>query len=147
MRAPPGKGNEPLSMIRTKFERPRLRQDLVPRPCLLGLLDPGLDGKLVLISAQAGAGKTTLLAQWLGECPLLSAWLALDEYDDNLIVFLGYLIGAICTVKTALAPKGSVLVWGERWTATSEDGQPIDADEQVQVTAINGFKLKVKKFR
>jgi len=57
------------------------------------------------------------------------------------------LIGATGVVKIALQPQGSVFVWGERWTATSEDGQPIDVDEQVQVTAMDGFKLKVKRVR
>lgn len=55
------------------------------------------------------------------------------------------LIGATGTVKVALNPQGSVFVWGERWTATSEDGQPIATDEQVKVTAVDGFKIKVKK--
>jgi len=55
------------------------------------------------------------------------------------------LIGATGTVKVALEPQGSVFVWGERWRATSEDGQPIPAGERVDVTAVDGFRLKVKK--
>lgn len=55
------------------------------------------------------------------------------------------LLGAIGTVKIPLNPQGSVFVWGERWQATSEDGQPIPTGERVQVTAVDGFRLKVKK--
>lgn len=55
------------------------------------------------------------------------------------------LIGATGVVKIPLEPRGSVFVWGERWNATSEDGQPIPAGEEVQVTAVDGFKVKVKK--
>ncbi len=85
-------------LIRTKLERPRLPGDLIPRPRLLDRLHAGSDRKLTLISAMAGTGKTTLLAQWLEECPQPSAWLSLDEHDNDRIVFLSYLCGAIRTV-------------------------------------------------
>jgi membrane-bound serine protease (ClpP class) len=55
------------------------------------------------------------------------------------------LIGAIGTVKVALEPDGSVLVWGEWWHATSASGQPIQAGERVRVMAIEGLHLKVEK--
>lgn len=55
------------------------------------------------------------------------------------------LLGSIGTVKVALEPQGSVLVWGERWQATSASGQPIPAGERVRVTAVEGLHLKVEK--
>ena len=55
------------------------------------------------------------------------------------------MIGATGTVKIPLDPKGSVLVWGERWEAVSQDGQSIDSGEQIEVTEMKGFRLKVKK--
>jgi membrane-bound serine protease (ClpP class) len=55
------------------------------------------------------------------------------------------LIGATGTVKVALDPKGTVFVWGERWQATSADGQAIPVGARVQVTAMEGFQLKVRK--
>jgi membrane-bound ClpP family serine protease len=55
------------------------------------------------------------------------------------------MINAVGTVKVPLDPQGSVLVYGERWHATSEDGQLIDIGEQVRVTKMDGFSLKVKK--
>jgi hypothetical protein len=55
------------------------------------------------------------------------------------------MIGAIGVVKIALNPQGTVLVWGERWQAISEDGQPITVGERVKVTEIDGFRLKVKR--
>jgi LuxR family maltose regulon positive regulatory protein len=85
-------------LIRTKLRHPRLPEDLVPRPRLLDRLHAGSDRKLTLISAMAGAGKTTLVAQWLEECSQPSAWLSLDERDNDPIVFLSYLCGAIRTV-------------------------------------------------
>ncbi|MFN2264944.1 MAG: hypothetical protein ACK2UM_11850, partial [Anaerolineales bacterium] len=89
-----------LTLIRTKMQPPRLPADLVRRRRLVDRLQAGLDRKLTLICAQAGAGKTTLLAQWLAdaECTHASAWLSLDEHDNDLIVFVSYLVGAIRTV-------------------------------------------------
>ncbi|MCG3212184.1 MAG: hypothetical protein FOGNACKC_05832 [Anaerolineae bacterium] len=55
------------------------------------------------------------------------------------------MLGAVGTVKVALEPEGSVFVWGERWRATSADGQPIPAGAQVVVTKMDGFKLTVKR--
>ena len=55
------------------------------------------------------------------------------------------MLNAIGTVKVALDPQGSILVWGERWNATSDDGGTIDAGEEVQVTEVKGMRLKVKK--
>ena len=87
-----------LPLIRTKLQRPRLPGDLIPRQRLLDRLHAGSDRKLTLISAMAGAGKTTLLAQWLQECPQPSAWLSLDEHDNDRIAFLSYLCAAIRSV-------------------------------------------------
>ena len=55
------------------------------------------------------------------------------------------MIGAVGTVKIPLEPSGKVFVWGERWEAESEDGQPIPTGERVKVTAVDGFRLKVRK--
>jgi LuxR family maltose regulon positive regulatory protein len=85
----------PVTLIRSKFQHPVLPGDLIPRRRLLDRLHAGASRKLTLISAQAGAGKTTLLAQWLEEDPRPSAWLSLDEDDNDPIVFLTYLCAAI----------------------------------------------------
>ncbi len=54
------------------------------------------------------------------------------------------LIGKTAVVKTALAPKGMVLVEGERWTAVIDKGtaQP---EEEVIVTRVDGLKLAVTR--
>jgi LuxR family maltose regulon positive regulatory protein len=89
---------ESPTLIRTKLHRPRLDRDLIIRPKLIDRLNQGSNRKLTLISAQAGAGKTTLLAQWLANSPLPSAWLSLDENDNDLMAFLSYLCAAIQTI-------------------------------------------------
>jgi LuxR family maltose regulon positive regulatory protein len=89
-----------VPLIHTKLQRPLLPGDLVTRPQLISKLNRGLDRKLTLICAQAGAGKSTLLAQWLAAAQhsRRSAWLSLDEQDNDLVVFLAYLCEAIRTV-------------------------------------------------
>ena len=88
----------PVTLIRSKLQHPVLPGDLIPRRRLLDRLHADMSRKLTLISAQAGAGKTTLLAQWLDEDPRPSAWLSLDEGDNDPAVFLAYLCAAIRTV-------------------------------------------------
>jgi hypothetical protein len=56
---------EPLPLIRTKLQRPRLRENLVARLRQLAQLHRDLKRRLMLASALAGAGKSTLLCQWL----------------------------------------------------------------------------------
>jgi len=54
------------------------------------------------------------------------------------------LIGKTAIVKTALEPKGLVLVEGERWTAVIDKGRA-EPDDEVTVTRIDGLKLTVTK--
>jgi len=82
-------------LLRTKLYRPRSRGDIVPRPRLLERLGQHRGRPLTLISAPAGYGKTTLVDSWLDECDCPSAWLSLDEYDNDPAVFLSYLLAAV----------------------------------------------------
>jgi membrane-bound serine protease (ClpP class) len=54
------------------------------------------------------------------------------------------LIGRTATVEIALAPKGTVLVEGELWTAALDKGRA-EPGEEVTITAIDGLKLKVTR--
>jgi LuxR family maltose regulon positive regulatory protein len=85
-------------LIRTKFNKPCIEDELIPRPHLLEQLQTGLGKKLTLISAPAGFGKTTLACMWLEQCPYPTVWLSLDEDDSNMSHFLSYLIAAIQTL-------------------------------------------------
>src|SRR3954447_6496308 len=63
--------------------------------------DGGEGPRLVLVAAPAGFGKTTLLAQWLAAAKSSQhrvAWLALDEGDADLRLFLTHLVAAVQTV-------------------------------------------------
>ena len=87
-----------LSLLQTKLYRPRSRSDLIPRARLLERLNAGLSGKVTLISAPAGFGKTTLLVQWLETSDRQTAWLSLDEHDNELRLFVQSLAAALRTV-------------------------------------------------
>ena len=54
------------------------------------------------------------------------------------------LIGKTAVVKIALAPKGVVLVEGERWTAVIDKGRA-EPEEEVIITKVDGLKLMVTK--
>ena len=82
-------------LLRTKLYRPSLGEDLVLRPRLLERLEERRSRPLTLVSAPAGYGKTTLVNSWLDACDCPSAWLSLDEYDNDLAVFLSYLLAAV----------------------------------------------------
>ena len=107
--------------LTTKLHPPRVSRELVVRPRLLDRLDRGLDRALTLISAPAGFGKTTLVVQWLqrnDERGMMNdeaahhssflvhrfrtAWLSLDDGDNDPARFLAYLVAAFQTVQPDL---------------------------------------------
>ena len=53
------------------------------------------------------------------------------------------MVGAIGVVHGRLAPVGSVLIRGEYWTAESDE--VVDAGERVEVTAVDGLRLRVRR--
>jgi LuxR family transcriptional regulator, maltose regulon positive regulatory protein len=88
----------PSTLLRTKLYRPRASSDAIPRARLLERLKAGLSGTLTLLSAPAGFGKTTLLTAWLESIAHPSAWLSLDDNDNELPVFVHVLTTALQTV-------------------------------------------------
>lgn len=83
------------TLLRAKLQPPALPANSVDRPRLAALLKAVLDLPLTLVSAPVGFGKSTLVAQMLAQVAAPVAWLALDEYDNDLLLFLDYLIAAI----------------------------------------------------
>jgi membrane-bound serine protease (ClpP class) len=54
------------------------------------------------------------------------------------------LVGQVAVARTELNPDGTVLVQGELWTATVEDG-PVPAGDRVRIVAMEGFRLRVNR--
>ena len=99
-----------VPLVTTKLYTPLRRPGLVERPHLFRQLDEGLRQgvRLVLVSAPAGYGKTTLLSNWLRETDVVSAWISLDEGDNDPVRFLQYVAAALGTIVPAMqsAPAG-----------------------------------------
>ena len=86
----------------TKLYIPPPRPGVVPRPRLIERLNEGLHRKLTLISAPAGFGKTTLVSEWVAGCGRPTAWLSLDEGDNDPARFLTYLVAALQTIAPTI---------------------------------------------
>lgn len=85
-------------ILATKLYVPSPRPKAVSRPRLIERLNEGLHGKLILISAPAGFGKTTLVSEWIEKIERPTAWLSLDERDNDFTRFLSYLVAALRTI-------------------------------------------------
>src|SRR6202165_787997 len=90
------------SILATKLYLPRLRPNVVSRPRLLERLNAGLHRKLTLIAAPAGFGKTTLVSEWVEGIDRPTAWLSLDEGENDPTRFLAYLVTALQTIAATL---------------------------------------------
>lgn len=99
-----------LPLIRTKLYRPRITTGLVPRPRLLERLEMRRGRALTLVVAPAGYGKSTLVASWLETCDCPSAWLSLDEDENDLALFLSYFSAAIRTMFPDAVRETSALL-------------------------------------
>ncbi len=89
-------------ILATKLYLPRLRPNVVSRPRLLERLNEGLHRKLTLIAAPAGFGKTTLVSAWVAFIERPTAWLSLDEGENDPTRFLMYLVAALQTIAATI---------------------------------------------
>ena len=99
-------------LLSTKFHLPPTRNHLVPRPRLVERLKTGLQGPLTLVSAPAGYGKTTLVSEWRSsigrDWPV--AWLSLEAEDNDLALFLKYLVAATEVAAPGLVRNSAFLL-------------------------------------
>jgi len=73
---------------------------MVVRQALLDRLDEGISGKFVLLVAPAGWGKTSLLSDWYSARESeRTAWLSVDEGDNDPVSFWAHIIAAVNTVR------------------------------------------------
>jgi LuxR family transcriptional regulator, maltose regulon positive regulatory protein len=86
-------------LIEAKLLMPRELRGRVPRTGLLRQLRAARGRPLVTIIAPAGYGKTSVLAQLSSADPRPTAWLTVDDLDDDPATFLTYLAAAIDRVQ------------------------------------------------
>ena len=100
------------ALIKTKLQPPVIHPDILPRPQLIERLQNGRYRKLTLVSAPAGYGKSVLAGIWQEACDCPVAWLSLDKNDDELEVFLKYVVTAIQTILPDACPNLAALLNG-----------------------------------
>ncbi len=83
------------TLLNIKLHAPPPCQILVARPRLTAALSKALTASLTLVSASAGYGKTTLVCSWMRAIDVPSAWLSLDEGDNDPVRFVQYFITAL----------------------------------------------------
>ena len=98
------------SLLRTKLLLPRIPERVIARPRLLDRLGDGLARKLILVAAPAGFGKTTALNQWLVERDADTAWISLDERDNDPTRFWAYVVAAIQTLHPEVGVRALSLL-------------------------------------
>jgi len=101
----PDVGIRALPLLTTKLYRPPVTPDLEQRTRLIERLQRTRQRPLTLISAPAGYGKTMLASMWLESCGCPSAWVSLDETDNDLQLFTSYLLAALYTIFPTLELK------------------------------------------
>ena len=122
---PPASG-PPL--LATKLHPPRRRRTLVARPRLDHLAQRSRQRALTLVSAPAGFGKTTLVAEWFAGGDG-TAWLSLDQRDDDPLTFWTYVVAALDAAAPELSSNAATLL--------QSPGAPLDA---VVATLINDLE-------
>ena len=101
-----------MALLTTKLHIPLPNPNMVPRRRLTERLDEALQRsrRLTLVSAPAGFGKTTLLSEWVASCGRPTAWLSLDEGDNDPTRFWSYVIAALQTVHTGIGEMSLAMV-------------------------------------
>jgi membrane-bound serine protease (ClpP class) len=106
-------------------------------------------GSLFLFDAQAGVALPRSVAVGaagaLGAIMLAVGTLVVRAQRARPALGVEGMVGAVGVTRGRLAPDGTVVVHGEYWRAASDD--PIDDGEAVEVTAVDGLRLLVRRTR
>jgi len=103
MRPPAASVTERDVLLATKLHVPQPRAGFLLRPRLLERLAEGMSRALVLVCTPAGFGKTSLLGDWARRAKQPTAWLSLDEGDNDPARFWRYVAAALDPVCEGLA--------------------------------------------
>ncbi|WP_167618070.1 LuxR C-terminal-related transcriptional regulator [Maribellus sediminis] len=82
-------------MLKTKLTKPAPTSKLIFRKELIHTLESGKEKRLTLVSAPAGYGKSTLISQWIDQSDIRYSWYSLDKSDNDIVIFLQYIIAGI----------------------------------------------------
>lgn len=82
-------------LFESKLFPPPLPRAMIHRPSLVSALTQSVESKLTLLVAPAGFGKTTAVLEWLEATQTPVAWVALEESENQPVMFLRYLIASL----------------------------------------------------
>ena len=97
-------------MLLTKLHIPSPGNNIVHRSELFEKLSAGLSRKLILASAPAGFGKTTIISDWINQNKIPTAWLSLDNGDNDPVEFLNYVISGIQNIHSEFGQSALTLL-------------------------------------
>lgn len=89
-------------LLHAKLMAPRLHAAVIQRGDLIARLDKGLTKKLGLVVAPTGFGKTTLVSAWIASRKFASAWVTLDDNDNDSTRFWTYVVSALRTFDSTV---------------------------------------------
>jgi LuxR family transcriptional regulator, maltose regulon positive regulatory protein len=93
----------------------------------LDRLESGMMYRLVLIVAPQGAGKTRLFREWVWERSKKDlpapAWVALEQLDNDIEIFLQHLIAAFAQIEPALESRLKLVKRDEKLPAIQNNRQ------------------------
>ena len=92
------KDSASADILRTKLYKPRVPKNYLHRSCLLIRLEKWVNRPMTLVCAPAGYGKSTLVSSWLDKSELPGAWISLGKNENDLRLFLSYMIAAVHTL-------------------------------------------------
>lgn len=104
--------SRPSQLLRSKLRPPARPDYFVARPRLDDLLDALTARPLTLIVAPAGAGKTQVLVSWATQTPVRTAWLSLEESDDDPVELWTGVIAALDALAPGTGDEAAVLIAG-----------------------------------
>jgi LuxR family maltose regulon positive regulatory protein len=86
----------PQSLLQSKIQIPQLPPQIIARARLFESLDAALQPfmRLTLLSAPTGYGKTSLVSAWVQDRQLPTAWLSLEDQDNDPTRFTSYMLAA-----------------------------------------------------
>jgi LuxR family transcriptional regulator, maltose regulon positive regulatory protein len=89
--------------LSSKLHPPATRHGTVVRQALLDRLSADMSARLVLVVAPAGWGKTSLLCDWCAASETgRTAWLSVDQGDNDPVRFWAHLIAAVDAVSPGI---------------------------------------------
>ena len=112
--------------VSTRLYPPRVRANLVERSSLISKLSEDPDRQLTLICAPAGFGKSTLAGQWMAQLALPTAWVRLEEGENDSGTFFALLLAALRLIDRDLAANTASLLTQQGLQADAIVHQLID---------------------